>query len=296
MNFVMRKYVLTCSLLLVALACVALEAQAQLTLPRPSPKATVTQTVGTTDIAIIYGRPSVKARTIYGDLVPYDQVWRTGANEATIISFSDAVKINDQPLAAGRYSLHTIPGKEEWTIIFNRTADQWGSYQYDVKQDALRVRVRPETAPKMEQLTFSFPVVNYDSAQVAMHWDTLRVPFTGRRRSRPERARRSTHSDCRSEARRLAHAVASRDVRLRPQHRDGGCAHVGQQINRRARGLQKPCAQGADNAKTRRQGASAPTRNTRHHARQSRETATGGYFGDGKVARGNQVTTGKQDS
>ena len=178
MNFVMRKYVLRCSLLFVALAGVALEAQAQLNLPRPSPKATVAQTVGTTEISIVYGRPSVKGRTIYGELVPYDQVWRTGANEATIISFSDAVKINDQPLAAGRYSLHTLPGKDEWTIIFNRTADQWGSYQYDVKQDALRVRVRPETAPKMEQLTFGFPVVNYDSAQVAMHWDTLRVPFT----------------------------------------------------------------------------------------------------------------------
>lgn len=178
MNFVTRKYLLTCSLLLAVLATAAIEAQAQLKLPRPSPKATVVQTVGTTDVTIIYGRPSVKDRTIYGDLVPYDQVWRTGANEATIISFSDAVKINDQPLATGRYSLHTLPGKEEWTIIFNRVADQWGSYSYDVKQDALRVRVRPETAPKMEQLTIAFPVVNYDSAQVAIHWDTLRVPFT----------------------------------------------------------------------------------------------------------------------
>lgn len=173
-----RKNLFSCVLLTGALLLLLSEAQAQLDLPRASPKATVMQRVGLTDITITYGRPLVKGRTIYGDLVPYDQVWRTGANEATTISFSDPVTINNQPLPAGNYSLHTIPGRDEWTIIFNRVAEQWGSYQYDAKQDALRIRVRPEVAPKLEQLTFMFPIVNEDSATVMMHWDTLRVGFT----------------------------------------------------------------------------------------------------------------------
>lgn len=178
MNFPTRKHLLSSLFLVCTLLLAISEVRAQVDLPRPSPKASISQRVGLTDIAIAYGRPSVKGRTVYGDLVPYDQVWRTGANEATTISFSDPVTINNQPLPAGSYSLHTIPGREEWTIIFNRVANQWGSYEYDAKQDALRVKVRPESAPKQEVLAFVFPVVSDDSAVVAMHWDTLRVPFT----------------------------------------------------------------------------------------------------------------------
>lgn len=170
------RFFVFCALLLATSAAQA--QQPQLELPRPSPKATVMQRVGLTDIVISYARPSVKGRKIFGGLEPYGKVWRTGANEATTISFSDPVTINNQPLPAGRYSLHTIPGQDEWTIIFNRTADQWGSYSYDEKQDALRVRVRPETAPMQEVLTFSFPALTDNSAVVAMHWDTVRVPFT----------------------------------------------------------------------------------------------------------------------
>lgn len=112
---------------------------AQLNLPRDSQRQTIAQTVGDTTISIVYHRPNVKDRKIWDGLEKYGKVWRTGANEATIFEVSNAVKINGQPLAAGRYSLHTIPNKDEWTIIFNRTAEQWGSYQYDQKQDALRV-------------------------------------------------------------------------------------------------------------------------------------------------------------
>ena len=106
----------------------AAPALAQLDLPRPSPKATVSQTVGLTDITITYCRPGVKGRVIWGGLVPYDQVWRTGANEATTITFSDEVTIEGTKLPAGTYGLFTIPGKDEWTVIFNKGAKQWGAY------------------------------------------------------------------------------------------------------------------------------------------------------------------------
>src|SRR5262245_4197596 len=99
---------------------------ADLKLPRPSQKSQLMQTVGLTDVTITYSRPGVKGRVIWGGLVPYDAVWRTGANEATTITFSTDVKVNAQPLKAGTYSLHSIPSKNEWTVIFNTQADQWG--------------------------------------------------------------------------------------------------------------------------------------------------------------------------
>src|SRR5437899_746922 len=128
----MRK--LTLLLLLLS----SLPLAAQLRTPRPSPKASVMQTVGLTDVTIVYSRPGVKGREIWGALVPYDKVWRTGANEATTFAVSDDVMINGQPLPKGTYSLHTIPGKDEWTIIFNKDAGQWGSFSYDEAKDALR--------------------------------------------------------------------------------------------------------------------------------------------------------------
>lgn len=154
------------------------QAAAQLRLPRPSPKSSVTQTVGVTDVTITFSRPGVKKRNIWGELVPYDKVWRAGANEATIISFSDDVTINGQKLAAGQYSLHAIPSKEEWTLIFNKVADQWGSYAYDEKQDALRVKVKPQAAEFRELMTFDFADVRPNAADVALHWERVRVPFT----------------------------------------------------------------------------------------------------------------------
>jgi hypothetical protein len=137
-----------------------------------------TATVGLTDITVDYSRPSVKGRVIWGGLVPYDQVWRTGANEATQISFSDDVTINGQPLPKGTYSLHTIPGKDSWTIIFNKTAKQWGSFNYKQADDALRVTAKPEKSTFHELMTIEFPQVTNDNAVVAIRWENLSVPFT----------------------------------------------------------------------------------------------------------------------
>ncbi len=150
---------------------------ADLKLPRPSQKAQVMQTVGLTDVTINYSRPGVKGRTIWGDLVPYDKVWRTGANEATVITFSTDVKVNGQPLPAGTYSFHTIPSKGDWTVIFNKKADQWGSYSYDEKEDALRVKVKAQPHEFTEWMEFSLPDIAVDKATVALDWEKLRVPF-----------------------------------------------------------------------------------------------------------------------
>lgn len=172
-------------------------------LPRPSQKASVMQTIGVTDVTITYSRPAVKGRKIWGDapaaaaangaatlddaskrakdapIVPYGHVWRTGANEATTFAVTDDVLINGQKLPAGTYSLHTIPGKDEWTIIFNSVADQWGSFNYDEKKDTLRVKAKPQwVADNQEWLMYSIPVVTPNSAQVLIRWEKAAVPFT----------------------------------------------------------------------------------------------------------------------
>lgn len=163
---------------LVAAALLAdVSSAAELQLPRPSQKAQVMQTVGLTDVTINYSRPGVKGRTIWGDLVPYDKVWRTGANEATSITFSTDVKVNGQPLAAGTYSFHTIPTKSDWTVIFNKKADQWGSYSYDEKEDALRVQVKAQSHEFTEWMELSLPDIAVDKATVALDWEKVRVSF-----------------------------------------------------------------------------------------------------------------------
>src|SRR5258708_8928134 len=146
--------------------------------PRPSPKASIMQTVGLTDVTITYSRPAVKKRQIWGTLVPYDKVWRTGANEATVFTVSDDVTINGAALPKGTYSLHTIPGKDEWTIIFNKTANQWGSFSYDAAQDAMRVKDKPEKANFKEWMAFEVPEVSTDRAKIVLRWENLAVPFT----------------------------------------------------------------------------------------------------------------------
>jgi hypothetical protein len=112
-------------------------------------------------------------------IVPYGHVWRTGANEATQFVVTDDVLINGQKLAAGSYSLHTIPTKDEWTIVFNGTANQWGSFDYDPAKDTLRVKVKPEwMKDNQEWLEYSFDPVTDDSAQVNIRWEKINVPFT----------------------------------------------------------------------------------------------------------------------
>lgn len=175
----MRKTILIMAVLAIAIPLCGQQAQApQIQMPRLSPKSSVMQTVGLTDVTITYSRPSVKGRQIWGALVPYDKVWRTGANEATTISVSDDVTVNGQALPKGTYSLHTIPGKDQWTIIFNNVANQWGSFNYDATKDALRVTAKPEKAPFTETMTFEVPSVSADQATVVLRWENLAVPLT----------------------------------------------------------------------------------------------------------------------
>jgi hypothetical protein len=167
------------AVLLALTLAVAAPALAQLDLPRVSPKATVSQTVGLTDVSIAYCRPGVKGRVIWGGLVPYNEVWRTGANEATTITFSDPVTVNGNALAAGTYGLFTIPGKESWTVILNKGAKLWGAYEYKKEEDVLRFEVKPRAAaaPK-EWMQFRFEALGNDTAEVVLAWESLEVPFT----------------------------------------------------------------------------------------------------------------------
>ncbi len=151
---------------------------AQTNLPRASQRQSVSQTVGDTTVSIVYHRPNAKARTVWGDLVPYGEVWRTGANENTTFEISSDVKINGQVLPKGKYGLHTIPNKDEWTIIFNKVNNEWGSFKYDVKEDALRVMVKPIAGEFKETMTIDFDNVADNTAQIVIAWDKLRVPFT----------------------------------------------------------------------------------------------------------------------
>ncbi len=158
-------------------ALLATPVVAQVRLPRPSQKASVMQTVGLTDITVTYSRPGVKGRTIWGALVPYDQPWRTGANEATTFTCSEEITVEGQKLAAGTYSIVTLPGKTEWTVAFNKEKDLWGAYAYKPESDALRVKVKPQTAAASEEwMTFRFVDPTWNDATMVLHWEKLAVP------------------------------------------------------------------------------------------------------------------------
>lgn len=144
---------------------------------RVSPNGFVAQTIGTAQFSISYGRPFVKGRKVFGELEPYGQVWRSGANEATSIVIPVDVTVEGEPLPAGVYALMTIPGESEWTVIFNGQAKQWGAFKYDPAKDVLRVKVQAEEAPHQEMLTYSFEDVTPDSATVVLRWGTTAVPF-----------------------------------------------------------------------------------------------------------------------
>jgi hypothetical protein len=194
-----RAFLFLLGLILISIS--ASNSYAQLRFPQPSQKASVTQTVGVTDVTIIYSRPGVKGRKIFGEwpvaapgeatlddsdtrpagapIVPYGHIWRTGANNATQFTVSDEVLINGQSLPAGTYSLHTIPGTDEWTIIFNSVADQGGSFDYDAKKDVLRVKTKPEVSDRLnEWLDFSLDPVKENSLVARINWEKVSVPFT----------------------------------------------------------------------------------------------------------------------
>lgn len=129
---------------------------------------------GAANITISYGSPSVKGRKVWGELVPYGKVWRTGANDATVIDFDADVKVEGQPLAKGSYSLFTIPEESEWTIIFNKKPKQWGAYSYKQEDDALRVKVKPGKSASFNE-SLNIAVTN---GKVLIRWENLEVPIT----------------------------------------------------------------------------------------------------------------------
>ncbi len=158
--------------------------------PHLSLKAGVFQRIGIdTDINISYSRPGVKGRKIWGELVPYGLAegtkesngkpfpWRGGANECTTIDFSKDVTINGHKLSAGKYSIQFIPSKNEWTVIFNKNTKLWGSFEYDKKDDALRINVKPIEAPFREWLSYGFDDLAGTSCTAYLRWEKLKVPF-----------------------------------------------------------------------------------------------------------------------
>ncbi|HVR39168.1 MAG TPA: DUF2911 domain-containing protein [Thermoanaerobaculia bacterium] len=163
--------------LLALLAVPALAQFPPLMLPEASPEASVAQTVGLTKLSITYHRPAVNGRKVWGELVPYGEVWRAGANQNTTITFSSPVSIDGKQVDAGTYGLHMIPTESAWTIILSKESAAWGSYSYDPKEDALRVTVTPQAAESTERLRFTFDDPTDDAVIVAMQWEKLRVAF-----------------------------------------------------------------------------------------------------------------------
>ena len=149
-----------------------------LQLPQGSQSASVKQTIGLTDLTVTYHRPAVNKRKVWGGLVPYGEVWRAGANENTTFATTDDVSINGEKLAAGKYGVHMIPAAGEWTVIFSRDSASWGSFAYDEKADALRIKVTPKPSEFQERLGYTFDDPTEDSTTLSMRWEALRVPFT----------------------------------------------------------------------------------------------------------------------
>jgi len=168
---------LTGSIFLFFLFTITLSAQQNLTLPDASQHAVVMQQVGMCEIKIDYHRPGVKGREVWGKLVPFDQVWRAGANENTTISFSKEVVIDGKKVPAGTYGLHMIPTENDWTIILNKDYRAWGSFFYIEENDFMRFKVKPQTADFHEWLMYTFDEVSPNSVTASLSWEKLKVPF-----------------------------------------------------------------------------------------------------------------------
>ena len=186
----MKRLRIVISLALFLSCLLASTTYAQRNRVRASLKASVTQRLGVeTDITIEYSRPGVKGRQIWGTLVPYGLApgnqysdnkpfpWRAGANENTSIEFNADILIEGNKLPAGKYGIHMIPSKDDWTIIFSKKNDAWGSFKYNQEEDALRINVKPVKAPHQEWLLFGFEDLAGTSATAYLHWEMLKVPF-----------------------------------------------------------------------------------------------------------------------
>jgi hypothetical protein len=165
-----RTLVLTLS----TLSLLSATAHAELELPRPSPNAKVMLTVGLTDVTVDYSSPAVKARKIWGGLVPYGKLWRTGANQATKITFSKDVIVGDKPIPAGTYGLYTIPTATTWTVGLSKAYNH-GGQTYQPADDVARFEVKPKLAPMRERMTFLFSDYNENTASLDLEWEKLRV-------------------------------------------------------------------------------------------------------------------------
>lgn len=165
---------------LAATLCIVSAAAAQdqnIVFPQESPRARTVATIGFTDVSIDYGRPAVKGRKVWGALVPWDSVWRAGANMNTVIEFTSPVVVSGKELPAGRYGLHMIPTATTWTIIFNKEANNWGSFSYEQAADAARITTTPRPGEMNERLTYTIDDVTDSTAVATLRWEKLAVPI-----------------------------------------------------------------------------------------------------------------------
>ena len=153
----------------------AAPAQPQLVLPDASPKASASQAVGLAEFKVTYHRPAVNKRKVWGELVPYGDVWRAGANENTTLSASTPFTFGGKAVPAGTYGLHMLPAEGDWTVILSSQAKAWGSFTYDPKEDVVRVSVKPEPSDFVERLAFTFDEPTNDVTALALRWEKLRV-------------------------------------------------------------------------------------------------------------------------
>jgi hypoxanthine phosphoribosyltransferase len=150
----------------------------QIQMPQASPAAKISQKVGLTDVTVEYSRPSMRGRKIFGELVPYGDVWRTGANAATILTFSTEVKIEGNNVSPGSYALYSIPGKAEWTMILSSNTKLWGAVGYSDADDVLRFKVKPgKTGQKYETMEINFVDITDTGSTLALKWENTRVKF-----------------------------------------------------------------------------------------------------------------------
>ena len=151
----------------------------QLQMPQASPSARLTQKVGLTDVVVDYSRPSTKGRKIFGELVPFGEVWRTGANGATIISFSTEVIVGGKKVPAGAYALYSIPGKSSWTMILSKNTKLWGAIGYNPQEDLIRFEATPsKTSRTYDSFEISFNNLTDSNADLSLKWEQTRVDFT----------------------------------------------------------------------------------------------------------------------
>lgn len=175
MNITKKIFLFTIACLLANVASV----KAQIEMPQPSPLSTISQQVGLTKVTVTYSRPSMKGRKIFGELTPYDQLWRTGANAATKVSFSSEMMVEGTKVPAGEYALFTIPGKKEWTVILNKNVNQGGTADYKESEDAARFKVpASKIQEKFETFTIMFSDLTDISANINLLWENTKVAFT----------------------------------------------------------------------------------------------------------------------